>query len=135
MINLASQACNCAETLIEQKAFSNHVSAIDAYLPILSLFHQAFSLTFKAYAQHEYRKLRQNNSLLDLFNLNLHLGFSKDETNAITILHKLSSYTKGFTWEIWETPQEIQIFCLDLLKTFKKLRYLAPLELQDEFNN
>ncbi|AHE68465.1 hypothetical protein [Legionella oakridgensis] len=135
MLKIAAQHAYCAEYLLKQNA-EIHLDenySIDALLPITSLMHLAFELTLKACLLHEHRQLRQYKNLLELVELNSHLGLSKEELKLITTLSRQQAFRKGTDYMLWENRQQLHAFCEQIMRLYAHLPELMPLELQIDY--
>ncbi|GGI86923.1 hypothetical protein [Legionella impletisoli] len=135
MLEIAAQHAYCAEHLLQQNAevsFDDHLS-VDALLPVTSLIYLAFELTLKAFLLHEHRPVRQHVKLIELIELNDHLGLSKHEMELVTTLCRVQAFRKGVDYMIWENRQQLQVFCEQAMGLYSRLHHVVPLELQQEY--
>lgn len=105
----------------------------DALLPIASLMHIAFELTFKAYLLHYHKKINQNKSLIELIDLNHELDLSKYEKHLLSRLAKQLGFRKGVDYELFENRQSLHVFCSEIIKLYEHIQTLMPLELQSDY--
>ncbi len=135
MLNIAIQHAACAEHLLLQKGeiTTTKRGAIDALLPVTTLLYKAFQLTLKAYALQEHRPVKQYKTLRELLELNLHLGFSQQETKLIKTLSMQQVFGKGLEYDLWENQQQFHAFCAQLLDLYERLLKMMPLELQMDY--
>lgn len=134
MLKIASDHAYCADYLLKQngEVKSDHYS-IDALLPIISLIHMAFELTFKGYLIHEQGKIKPYKTLHELMELNSHLGLAKVEQQLISTLSRLQAFRKGIDYNLWKNRQELQVFCEQMLTLYARLQTLMPIELQSDY--
>lgn len=135
MIQIASQHAYCADYLLKQNAqipIGEHLEN-DTLLPVTSLMYTAFKLTFKAYLLHEKRPVKQYKSMLELMELNSHLGLSKLEKELIHTLVRTQTFQKGLDYQLWDNRQQLQVFCEQIMDLYERLQSLMPLELQPDF--
>ncbi|KTD34573.1 hypothetical protein [Legionella israelensis] len=135
LLNIATQHAYCAEHLLEQNAsiVRGDGEDIDALYPVITLMYKAFFLTFKAYALHENRPIKQYKNLRELVELNQHLGFSSRELALLKTLSQQQAFTKGLEYDLWENPQQLHVFCEQILDLYERVQQLMPLELQKEY--
>ncbi|WP_133128078.1 hypothetical protein [Legionella nagasakiensis] len=135
MLKIAAEHAYCAEYLLKQNAevhLDKHLS-IDALLPIISLIHLAFELTLKACLLHEHRQIRHYKNLMELVELNHHLGLSKEDLKLITTLSRQQAFRKGTDYMLWENRQQLHAFCEQTMRFYARLQELMPLELQVDY--
>ena len=107
--------------------------AIDVLAPVVSLMHQAFQLLFKAYCLHEHRLVKENKTLVELVQLNSHLGLSSQEILLLKNLSRHYAFHKGIEYDLWENPQQLHIFCEKILSLYERVQLMRPLELQQDY--
>ena len=137
LLKIATQHALCAERLLRQNADDLRFDhdAIDALAPVTSLMYQAFQLTFKAYALHEHRPIKQYKNLRELVELNSHLGFSSQELILLKTLSRQQIFTKGLDYDLWENQQQLHVFCEQVLDLYEHLQQLMPIELQNDYQH
>ena len=74
LLNIATQHAYSADYLLQQIVESED---IDALTPVASMMYIAFRLIFKAYCLHDHRPIKEYKNLMELVELNSHLGIIK----------------------------------------------------------
>lgn len=137
LLQIASQHAYCAEHLLQQNAeisFDDRLS-IDALLPISSLIHTAFELTFKAFLLHEHRPVKHHKNLNELAELNSHLGLSKQDRELLSNLSRTRAFRKGIDYVLWENREQLHSFCEQCMRLYARLQKMVPVELHQDFVN
>jgi len=135
MLKIAAQHAYCAEHLLKQNAeiiMDNHLH-IDTLLPITSLMHHAFELTFKAFLLHDHRQVKQYKTLFELIELNDELGLSKQDIQLIATLARQQAFRKGVDYALWETREQLHGFCEQIVTLYARVQELMPIELQSDY--
>jgi hypothetical protein len=135
LLSIASQHAHCAEYLLRQNAEIQAADerSVDTLLPVISLIHVAFELTFKAYLLHEGHVFKQYKSLLELIEMNSKLGLSKQELNLLRTLSRQLAFHKAVDYVTWESRQQLQVFCENIISLYARLQDMMPLELQSDY--
>lgn len=107
--------------------------AFDVFTPISSLMYQAFQLLFKAYCLHDHRPIKEHKNLMELVELNAHLGLSRHEVGLLKTLSKQQIFHKGLEYDLWDDQQQLHVFCEDILSLYERVQLLMPLELQSDY--
>lgn len=95
--------------------------------------YQAFQLTLKAYCLHEHRPIKEYKKLMELVELNSHLGFSHQEILLLKTLTKQQAFHKGTDFDLWENQQQLHVFCEEILSLYQRLQMMMPLELHPDY--
>lgn len=135
LLTIATQHAYAADNLLQQ--FTNNTlkktDTLTVLAPITSLMYQAFQLTLKAYCLHEHRPIKEYKQLMELVELNSHLGFSRHEVGLLKTLSRQQAFHKGAEYEMWEDQQELHVFCEDIISLYQKLQTMMPLELHPDY--
>jgi len=135
MLEIAAQHAYAAEYLLQRNAevtFDDNTT-IDALLPVTSLLHLSFELTLKAFLIHEHRPVRKHLKLIELIELNEHLGLSRKDIELINMLSRVQAFRKGVDYVLWENREQLQGFCEQALTLYSRLHDVIPVELQREY--
>ncbi|WP_454784914.1 hypothetical protein [Legionella sp. WA2024007413] len=135
MLNIATQHAYAADYLLQQITdwTFRQTDPLTVLTPVTSLMYQAFVLTLKAYCLHEHRPIKEHKKLMELVELNSHLGFSHQERVVLKTLEKEQVFLKGADYDLWENQQQFQVFCEESLSLYQKLQTLMPLELHPDY--
>ena len=106
---------------------------IDVYFPITSLMYSSFQLTFKAYCLHELRPIKEHKNLMELVELNPHLGLSSKEISLLKTLSRQQAFNKGIDYDLWENQQQLHVFCDQIISLYERLQKLMPIELHSDY--
>jgi hypothetical protein len=135
LIKIATQHAYAAESLLQEHSYvhgSEHDTK-DVFLPAISMIYIAFQLTLKAYLAHIHRPVKTYKTLMELLELNEDLSFSPQDKQLIKTLARQLSFHKGVDPELWETPQEQEVFFANILMVYERLQEMMPLELQEDY--
>lgn len=135
MLNIATQHAYAADYLLQQITDWTYRQAdpLSVLTPVTSLMYQAFQLTLKAYCLHEHRPVKEHKNLMELVELNNHLGFSHQEIILLKTLAKQQVFLKGTDYDLWENQQQFHVFCEEILSLYQKLQTMMPLELHPDY--
>ncbi|MCE0722183.1 MULTISPECIES: hypothetical protein [Legionella] len=135
MLNIATQHAYAADYLLQQITnwIYRQTDPLSALTPVTSLMYQAFQLTLKAYCLHEHRPVKEHKNLMELVELNNHLGFSHQEIILLKTLAKQQVFLKGTDYDLWENQQQLHVFCEEILSLYQKLQTMMPLELHPDY--
>ncbi|KTD69589.1 hypothetical protein Lste_2747 [Legionella steelei] len=135
MLNIATQHAYAADYLLQQITdwTFRQSDPLTVLAPVTSLMYQAFQLTLKAYCLHDHRPVKEHKKLMELVELNSHLGFSRQELVLFKTLAKQQVFLKGTDYDLWENQQQLHVFCEEILSLYQKLQTLMPLELQPDY--
>ncbi|TAL62824.1 MAG: hypothetical protein EPN84_05910 [Legionella sp.] len=136
LLSIATQHAYCADYMLQQTTGSTRVklgAEIDSLTPITSLMYQAFQLTLKAYCLHDHRPIKEYKNLMELVELNLHLGFSSQELFLLKTLSRQQVFTKGIGYDLWDNQQQLHVFCEEIISLYARVQMLMPLELQSDY--
>jgi hypothetical protein len=135
ILNIATQHAYAADHLLREITEwpIRQADPLLALAPITSLMYQAFQLTLKAYCLHEHRPVKEYKKLMELVELNGHLGFSRQEIILLKTLSQQQVFLKGANYDLWENQQELQVFCEQILALYQKLQNMMPLELHPDY--
>jgi hypothetical protein len=135
MLNIATQQAYAADYLLQQITHSTirQADALAVLTPVTSLMYQAFQLTLKAYCLHDHRPVKEYKKLMELVELNSHLGFSSQEMSLLKTLSKQQAFLKGIDYDLWDDQQQLHVFCEEILSLYQKLQTMMPLELQPDY--
>lgn len=135
LLNVATSHAYSAEHLLH-KATAGVMQGdedLDELAPVTSLMYLAFQLTFKAYCLHEQRPIKEHKNLMELVELNIHLGFSSRELFLLKTLARQQVFNKGIHYDLWENRQQLHVFCEEIMSLYEKVQMLMPVELQGDF--
>jgi hypothetical protein len=135
LLKIATQHAYGADYLLRlsREEFLTYQVFKDPLLPIISLMYCAFQLTLRAYLLHIHRPVKQNKTLAELLDMNHELVFSNQDLTLLKNLSRQIAFRKGVDYELWETRQELQVFCADLLGLYERLQAMMPIELQRDY--
>lgn len=135
LLSIATQHAYSASYLLQevsQNTFRPHES-LDVLAPVVSLMYQAFQLTLKAYCLHEQRPIKEYKNLMELVELNKHLGFSSKELHLFKMLARQHVFHKGISYDLWENQQQLHVFCAEIISLYERVLVMMPLELQSDY--
>lgn len=137
LLNASTQHAYCADYLLHHFALGELRSntSMTALAPVVSLLYQAFTLLFKAYCLHDSRPVKERKNLMELVELNAHLGFSSQDRALLKTLSRQYALHKGIEYDLWENMQELQVFCASLLSLYERVQSMMPLELQPDYHS
>ncbi|CAM2746967.1 hypothetical protein [Legionella worsleiensis] len=135
LLSIATQHAYCADYLLEQMAqgIIRNGESLSSFAPITSLMYQAFQLTLKAYCSHEHRPVKEYKNLMELVELNIHLGFSSQEIILLKTLARQQVFNKGIDYDLWDNQQQLHVFCEKILSLYERLQEMMPLELHSDY--
>lgn len=135
LMKIATQHAYCADHLlcriVDKRAIDEDVD--DSLLPIITLMYIAFEVTLKAYLLHVQRPVKQAKNLSELLELNRDLVFSTQDSHLLKTLSRQYAFHKGIDYELWENPQQFQVFCSQIVSLYEQLQKMMPLELQRDY--
>lgn len=109
--------------------------AIDVLNPVVSLMYHAFQLLFKAYCLHDHRPIKEYKNLIELMEMNNHLGLSSQEEILLKTLSRQYAFHKGIDYELWENQQQLHVFCEKILSLYERVQLMMPIELQHDYQS
>ncbi|AUH71471.1 Uncharacterised protein [Legionella sainthelensi] len=135
ILNIATQHAYAADYLLQQLTHGTvrDADSLAILTPVTSLMYQAFQLTLKAYCLHEHRPIKEYKKLMELVELNSHLGFSHQEILLLKTLTKQQAFHKGTDFDLWENQQQLHVFCEEILSLYQRLQMMMPLELHPDY--
>ncbi|USQ13902.1 hypothetical protein J2N86_00690 [Legionella lytica] len=135
LLNIATQHAYAADNLLQQLDYEAISSrrALFVLTPITSLMYHAFQLTLKAYCLHEQRPIKEYKNLMELVELNNHLGFSRQEIDLLKTLSRQQAFHKGSEYDLWENQQQLHVFCEEIISLYQRLQLMMPLELHPDY--
>ena len=135
LLSAATNHAYCADYLLREVALGElqRGDAIDVLTPVISLVYQAFQLLFKAYCLHDHRPVKERKNLMELVEMNSHLGLSSQEIILLKTLARQYAFHKGIDYELWENQQQLHVFCEKILSLYERVLLIMPLELQDDY--
>jgi len=135
LLSIATQHAYCADHLLQKtnRVLVHGGEDIDALSPITSLMYQAFQLTLKAFCLHDHRPIKEYKNLMQLVELNSHLGFSSKELFLLKTLSKQQVFNKGLGYDLWDDQQQLHVFCEEIISLYARMQMLMPLELQSDY--
>ena len=135
LLSAATQHAYCADYLLRHIALGelNRGDAIDVLAPVVSLMYQAFQLLLKAYCLHDNRPIKEYKNLIELIELNRHLGMSSQEILLLKNLSRQYAVHKGLDYDLWENQQQLHVFCEQILSLYERVQQMMPLELQQDY--
>lgn len=137
LLNISMQHAYSADYLLRHLALGElqRGEGTDALAPVVSLIYHAFQLLLKAYSHHDNRPIKEHKNLVELLELNAHLGFSSQERMLIKTLSRQYAVHKGIEYDLWENQQQLHVFCTTLLCLYERVQNMMPLELQADYNS
>lgn len=135
LLSIASQHAYTADYMLQQvtRGTFRASESMDLLAPVTSLMYSAFQLTFKAYCLHDHRPIKEYKNLMELVELNMHLGFSSQELFLLKTLSRQQVFNKGITYDLWENQQQLHVFCEQIISLYERVQLLMPLELQSDY--
>lgn len=135
LLNIAIQHAYAADYLLQQIRENPYQEneSLSVFTPVTSLMYHAFQLTLKAYSLHDHRPIKEYKKLMELVELNHHLGFSRQEIGLLKTLSRQQAFLKGSDFDLWENQQKLHVFCEEILSLYKKLQTMMPLELHPDY--
>ena len=137
LLHIATQHAYAADYLLQEITHNTpaYGEALAIFTPITSLMYQAFQLTLKAYCLHDHRPVKEYKKLMELVELNNHLGFSRQEIGLLKTLSRQQSFHKGSDYDLWESQQQLHVFCEQTITLYQKLQTMMPLELHPDYQS
>ncbi|MFT4059606.1 MAG: hypothetical protein QM652_08670 [Legionella sp.] len=137
LLHIATQHAYAADHLLQQVTAKNFEQKENLFVlaPITSLMYHAFQLTLKAYSLHEHRPIKEYKKLMELVEINNHLGFSRQEIGLLKTLSRQQALHKGIDYELWETQQQLHVFCEEIISLYQRLQTIMPLELHPDYQS
>lgn len=135
MLSTATHHAYCADYLLRHIALGElqRGDGIEVLNPVVSLMYQAFQLIFKAYCLHDNRPVKEYKNLVELVELNSHLGLSRQEVGLLKTLSRQFAFSKGIDYELWENQQQLHVFCEKILSLYERVQQMMPIELQEDY--
>ncbi|MBN9231054.1 MAG: hypothetical protein BGO90_01135 [Legionella sp. 40-6] len=135
LLEIATQHAYAADNLLQQLAenIPGKLDKLAIMTPITSLLYQAFQLTLRAYTLHELKPVKEYKTLMELVELNNHLGFSNQELSLFKTLSRQQSFQKGADYRLWQNQQQLHVFCEELIALYQRVHLLMPLELHADY--
>ncbi|RUR18389.1 hypothetical protein ELY21_07990 [Legionella sp. km535] len=135
LVSIATQHAYSADYLLQQisQGIIRNEDSLDSFAPITSLMYQAFQLTFKAYCLHDHRPIKEYKNLMELVELNIHLGFSTQEIFLLKTLSRQQVFNKGIGYDLWENTQQLHVFCEKIISLYERVQAMMPLELHSDY--
>lgn len=135
LLSIATQHAYSADYMLQQiaKGLLRSGDALEVLSPITSLMYLAFQLTLKAYCLHEHRPIKEYKNLMELVELNSHLGFSSQEIFLLKTLARQQVFNKGIDYDLWENQQQLHVFCEKIISLYERVQLMMPLELQSDY--
>lgn len=135
LLSIATQHAYCADYALQHIANRELKGGneVDALSPITSLMYQAFQLTFKAYCLHDHRPIKEYKNLMELVELNSHLGLSSQELYLLKTLSRQQVFNKGIGYDLWDNQQQLHVFCEEILSLYERIQMMMPIELQSDY--
>lgn len=135
LLSIATQHAYTADYMLNQIVHGQfgRAEAIDVLSPVTSLMYSAFQLTFKAYSLHDHRPIKEYKNLMELAELNHHIGLSRQELFLLKTLSRQQVFNKGIGYDLWENQQQLLVFCEEIIDLYERVQELMPLELQSDY--
>lgn len=135
LLSIATQHAYSADYLLQQVAegLLKQGESLEVLSPVTSLMYQAFQLTFKAYCLHDHRPIKEYKNLMELVELNGHLGLSSQELFLLKTLSRQQVFNKGVDYDLWENQQQLHVFCEEIISLYERVQMMMPLELQSDY--
>lgn len=135
LLEVATQHAYCADYLLGQvqQGIHRYYQELNALTPITTLMYTAFRLTFKAYCLHEQRPIKEYKNLMELVELNSHLGLSSHELSLLKTLARQQVFNKGADYDLWENQQQLHVFCEKIISLYERVQAVMPVELQKDY--
>ncbi|AAU28907.1 TPA: hypothetical protein JBG74_03540 [Legionella pneumophila] len=135
LLGIATQHAYTADYMLQQIANGMYRGGetIAVFSPITSLMYVAFQLTFKAYCLHDHRPIKEYKNLMELVELNSHLGLSSNDIFLLKTLSRQQVFNKGVDYDLWENQQQLHVFCEEIISLYERVQSMMPLELQSDY--
>lgn len=137
MLDIATQHAYAADYILKQLTQGHLRSdeSLSVLSPVTSLMYQSFQLTLKAFCLHEHRPIKEYKNLIELVELNSHLGLSSQEIDLLKTLSRQQMFHKGADYDLWDNQQQLHVFCEKVIDLYERLQLVMPLELQRDYLN
>ncbi len=137
LLSTSTQHAYCADYLLRHVALGElqRGEDINVLAPVVSLMYQAFQLLFKAYCLHDHRPVKEYKNLVELMEMNNHLGLSSQEMILLKTLSRQYAFHKGIDFDLWDNQQQLHVFCEKILSLYERVQLMMPLELQDDYQS
>lgn len=135
LLTVATQHAYAADHLLQQitdQTFGKEAS-FATFSPVTTLMYHAFQFTLKAYCLHDHRPIKEYKKLMELVEINRHLGLSSQEIGMLKMLTRQQAFHKGADYELWENQQQLHVFCEDIISLYQRLQTMMPLELHPDY--
>ncbi len=135
LLSIATHHAYCADNMLRNIDHSlvRFGTEFDVLSPITSLMYLAFQLTLKAYCLHDHRPIKEYKNLMELVELNDHLGLSSQEIFLLKTLSRHQVFNKGLAYDLWDNQQQLHVFCEEIISLYERIQLLMPLELQPDY--
>lgn len=135
LLSTSSQHAYSADYLLRHLALGElqRGDGQDVLAPVVTLMYQAFQLLLRAYCLHDHRPVKEYKNLVELLELNNHLGLSSQETSLVKTLARQYAFYKGVDYDLWENQQQLHVFCEKILSLYERVQAMMPLELQGDY--
>lgn len=135
LLSIATQHAYAADFILQQIAAGQlkQGDAVDVLTPVTSLMYLAFQITLKAYCLHDHRPVKEYKNLIELVELNSHLGFSSQELFLLKTLSRQHAFNKGTDYDLWDNQQQLHVFCEEIIALYERVQLMMPLELQSDY--
>lgn len=136
LLSIATQHAYSADFLLRH--VGNQIGrdeTLEALSSITSLMYLAFQLTLKAYCLHSHRPVKEYKNLMELVEMNVHLGLSNQEIILLKTLSRQQVFNKGLSFDLWENQQQLHVFCEQIVDLYQRLQNMMPLELQSDYQH
>jgi hypothetical protein len=133
LISIATQHAYCADYLLQHTSTLGKEDFIDTLAPVTTLMYIAFQLTLKAYCLHDHRPIKEYKNLMELVDLNDHLGLSSQELFLLKTLSRQHVFNKGLSFDLWENQQQLHVFCEQIISLYQRVQELMPIELHGDY--
>lgn len=135
LLSISTQHAYSADYLLQELARGHYKQGehIDVLAPVTSLMYYAFQLLLKAYCLHDHRPVKEYKNLMELVELNKHLGLSNQEFILLKTLARHQVFHKGVDYDLWENQQQLHVFCEEIMALYERVQMMMPLELQSDY--
>lgn len=135
LLSIATQHAYSADYLLQQisQGVIRPGESLEVFAPITSLMYHAYQITFKAYCLHDHRPIKEYKNLSELIELNSHLGLSSQEIYLLKTLSRQQVFNKGIDYDLWDNPQQLHVFCEEIISLYERVQSMMPLELQSDY--
>ncbi len=77
--------------------------------------------------------MKEYKNLIELVELNRHLGLSTQEVISLKTLSRQHAFHKGIDYDLWENRQQLHVFCEEIMSLYVRVQEMMPLELQRDY--